>query len=430
LSSYSETLHFLYDLQLFGIKLGLENIRSLCAYLGQPERTFPSIHIAGTNGKGSTAAMIASMLTAAGYRTGLYTSPHLIRFNERIRINGIPISNREIIEYTKALKPQIEKLKSTFFEATTAIAFKYFSDRHVDIAVVETGLGGQWDATNVITPLVSIITNIGIDHTEHLGKTYRAIAFEKAGIIKKNVPCLTGVTVPSAREVLKRVAASKHARLTHAEQASSITIAHTGLEGTTVNANVRRFKSYKNLFLSLAGEHQVCNLRLALLAIGQLERQREFVISPHISSGLSHIQHFSGWRGRLDVLSHHPLVIADVAHNPDGVRTLIAALKKLLLGKCVVVFGVMKDKDYRTMIEEIAPITRFTVAVRPQLDRALDCPSIASEFHRHRSTVLIGESVSGGLAMAYSNVKKNEAVVVTGSHYVVGEAMNGLGITL
>ena len=193
MTSFKHTLQSLYDLQMFGMKVGLQNIWALTDIFGHPELQFPCIHIAGTNGKRSTSSMIASILTASGYRTGLYTSPHLVHFSERIRIDGRAIPEREIVRYTKDMMPAIKKLQATFFEATTAMAFRYFADQSVDIAVIETGLGGRLDATNIVTPLLSVITNIGLDHTEHLGISLFAIAGEKGGIIKPFVPCIVGV---------------------------------------------------------------------------------------------------------------------------------------------------------------------------------------------------------------------------------------------
>ncbi|HLF14725.1 MAG TPA: Mur ligase family protein, partial [Bacteroidota bacterium] len=213
MSPADPSLRFLHGLQGSGIKAGLGNIRVLLLYLGRPERSFPSIHVAGTNGKGSTSAMIAAALTAAGFRTGLYTSPHLIDFTERIRIDGKKIPLRRVSAYTRRLRRTIRAAKATFFEATTAIAFQYFADEGVDVAVIETGLGGRWDSTNVVTPLVSVITSIGMEHREYLGNTLRKIAFEKAGIIKRGVPCVVGNIPVPAMDVIKNRAARLNSRV-------------------------------------------------------------------------------------------------------------------------------------------------------------------------------------------------------------------------
>lgn len=208
-------LSFLYSLQHFGIKMGLENIRALCAELGHPEQRFDSLHIAGTNGKGSTSACLASILRESGYRVGLYTSPHLVRFNERIRINGVMIPDVDLDRWTHQLQPTIESLRATFFEATTAIAFAWFAEQAVDVVVAETGLGGRLDATNVLTPVASLITSIGLDHTEFLGASLESIASEKAGIIKHGIPVFTTVDQPEALEVITNRAQEMQAPLTH-----------------------------------------------------------------------------------------------------------------------------------------------------------------------------------------------------------------------
>ncbi|HEV8538093.1 MAG TPA: folylpolyglutamate synthase/dihydrofolate synthase family protein [Bacteroidota bacterium] len=465
MSRFEKTIQFLYDLQLFGIKVGLKNIRTLCGVLNHPEREFPSIHIAGTNGKGSTASMIASILSASGYRTGLYTSPHLLQFNERIRIDGKQISDEEIGEYTKFLTPAINKMKATFFEATTAIAFKHFADRNIDIAVIETGLGGRLDATNVVTPLLSIITNIGLDHTEYLGSTYAHVAREKGGIIKKGIPCLTATTEPSALKTLERIAKARDSQLFQAETASDVEILESTLRGLKVTIrptaragfrlrlnipsrtprgisappqqsvphSMRDFGSastIRNLILPLPGSHQIPNLQLALLAIQHLKEHMGFnrISSSNIRKGLAKIRRFSGIRGRLDIIRLSPLVIADVAHNPAAVSTLVDVLSHLINRKCLVVFGVMKDKDYLDMARRLAHISRLTIAVQPATDRALASREIARIFRGDHAASTDGGSVAKGLATALRRARDKEPILVTGSHFVVGEAMKHLGV--
>lgn len=423
--SYNETLRFLYDLQLFGIKVGLKNIQSLLSFSGNPERRFPSIHIAGTNGKGSTAAMIASILTASGYKTGLYTSPHLVHFGERIRIDGKRIDEEEIVRYTKLLRPAIERTGATFFEATTAMAFQYFADQHVDVAVIETGLGGRLDATNVLTPLLSIITTIGLDHTEYLGTTLAKIAYEKGGIIKEGVPCLTSVKDSSSLHVLKSTAKSRQTRIIRADMRSTMRISGNSLDGLILEITTDR-KKYTNLKVSLVGEHQSGNARLAILAAEYLRTEHAFDTEKGIRRGLGAVQHFSGLRGRLDVISSSPLVIADVGHNPDGIRTALSALRKICPGKFVTLFGVMKDKDYRGMIREIGAVSRVTVAVQPETERALASSIIAEEFHVLGYKAIDGRRVAEGLAIAKSEARTNEPILVIGSHYVVGETILAL----
>lgn len=429
MSSYNETLQFLYDLQLFGIKVGLRNIRSLVTFLGHPEARFPSIHIAGTNGKGSTAAMIASILTASGYRTGLFTSPHLLHFSERIRIDGRKISEEEIVHYTRILRPSIEKNKATFFEATTAIAFQYFADEHVDVAVIETGLGGRLDATNVVTPLLSIITTIGLDHTEYLGTTLADIAFEKGGIIKRGVPCLTSVKGSSSLNVLKRMAKSKQTTIIHADIQSSRVINNSTLDGLILDITTDR-EIYSNLKVSLIGEHQAGNTQLAVLTAEYLRSMHRFATEKGIRKGLSAIQHYTGLRGRLDIISRAPLIIADVGHNPDGIATAVSALRKMVVGKFVTLFGVMKDKDYRAMIQELSLHSRLTIAVKPQTERALASSEITSCMHQRGDKALDGKGLATGIRLAFQELREGEPLLITGSHYVAGEAMKVFGVSI
>ena len=418
------TLRFLYGLQFFGIKAGLENIRELLEFLGNPERRFPAVHIAGTNGKGSTASMIASILTASGYRTGLYTSPHLIEFSERIRIDGNPIARKEIVRYTHSMRSRIEKIKGTFFEATTAMAFKYFADEKVDVAVIETGLGGRWDATNVITPLVSVITNLGLEHTEYLGSTISRIAFEKGGIIKPGRPCVTGAAQPAAIRRLRAIAKKRHVNLIRADRASSVKIVNRSIDRLEVDLRAQG-SMYRKLAISLAGDHQARNAQLAVLAVRQLRQNRAFrrISEPGIRSGMGSIRRLSGLRGRLELVHEEPWVIADVAHNPDAIATLIDSLRRLVWGNFLTVFGVMRDKDYCGMIRRLAEISRLVVAVRPRTERALEGRTIVENFHAAGTSAIDGGSVARGAGMALRAAGRGEWILVTGSHYVVGELL-------
>jgi len=417
-------LKFLYSLQSFGIKLGLRNIEILLKFAGNPETKFPSVHIAGTNGKGSTSAMIASVLTASGYRVGLYTSPHLVSFNERIRVNGRMISDDDLSKYTNYFKSQITKTKATFFEATTAIAFQYFADQQVDIAIIETGLGGRYDATNVVHPLLSIITTINYDHTEHLGNTLKSIAFEKGGIIKQNTPCITGVTQQEPLSVLKDITREKSAPLIQSQKASSISAFEYDISGLTLSIKTKNFV-YQNLKISLAGEHQSLNARTALVAIEQLQQRCGFskISEATVRAGLGDVQSYSGFHGRLEIVQTDPLLIVDVGHNPDGIQTTITSLRKTLVNKPVVVFGVMKDKDYRLMISYLCKFARVVIAVKPNTERALASTVIVKEFHSHQFPALDGVSVSNGIELAKNIVRKDEAIIVLGSFYVAAEVM-------
>lgn len=429
MSEYSAQLRFLYSLQKFGIKLGLYNIKALLDFCGHPERQYPCVHIAGTNGKGSTAAMIASILTASGYRTGLYTSPHLVTFNERIRIDGEKISDKAVAEYTKSLRRCIKAQNATFFEATTAIAFQYFADSKVDVAVIETGLGGRYDATNVVTPLVSIITSIGLEHTEHLGNTLAKIAYQKGGIIKPGVPCISGVREKTSLRVLEKIAQEKQSQFIQASKCVKVTVVDNALEGITVDVITNRHR-YENLFVSLAGNHQTSNLLLALLAVEHIAARNGFsrISQQSIRQGLKNIRRFSGFCGRLDVLRKSPLIIADAAHNPHGVRAVCRSLKDLICGKVILLFGVMNDKDYCSMIRELHPMVRLAIAVTPAIARALPARVLVEQFHQLKIPAVAVGKISNGVSFALNEVRHNEPILITGSQYILGACMDFLKV--
>lgn len=420
-------LKFLYGLQKFGIKLGLKNIHSLLEELSHPERAYPIIHIAGTNGKGSTASMIASILTASGYRTGLYTSPHLVRFHERIRVDGREVSDEILERSTEILRKAIMKTRSTFFEATTAIALKYFKDAEVDVAVLETGLGGRYDATNAVSPVLSLITTIGFDHTEQLGSTLRKIAFEKGGIIKPRVPCLTAVEDPGALAVLKAIAREKNSRLILAGDRSALSITGETIEGFRAHL-LTPAGQYRDLSLPLAGEYQGMNLRLAVMAAEELRDRCGFtrIGRESIERGLRDIRLNTGLRGRMEVLSRRPCIILDVAHNPEGIRAALSSLRRLLPRPAVVVFGVMKDKDISAMTAHFRDTAGLIIAVAPKGERALASASVLQAFREQGIPAVDGKTVRRGLALGLREASLGEPLLIIGSHYVAGEALSFL----
>ena len=421
-SSSHATLEYLYGLQKFGIKLGLHNIRAILRSLGHPEKRFPSVHIAGTNGKGSTSSMIASVLTAAGYRVGLYTSPHLIRFNERIRINGKMISNADLVRYTERVRSAVEKNRATFFEVTTAIAFQYFADRAVDIAVIETGLGGRFDATNTITPLVSVITSISKDHTQQLGNTIAAIAAEKGGIIKRRVPCVYGGGNVVAKKVLRTIAAAKQSRFIARRECTAILDAAGGIDGERLTLLTGR-AWYEDIYLSLPGAYQRENYATAILALEILGAKGFLVNAAALRGGMGNIARFTGLRGRCECLRREPMMLLDVAHNPDALTRLVASLGAVPYTKLRVVFGVMKDKDYRSMAALLAPLDPIVYVAAPAIERALSASVLTHVLAVKGVRAFAHDSVEAALNAAVEDQKKGEVVLIAGSHYVAGEAM-------
>jgi dihydrofolate synthase/folylpolyglutamate synthase len=403
------------------MKFGLRGIRRLLRSVGDPHRRFTAIHIAGTNGKGSTASMIAAMLTAGGYKTGLYTSPHVVDFAERIRIDGKPISKRQVVRLMKKLRPVVRQNQTTFFETVTALAFLHFAKQEVEIAVVETGLGGRLDATNVVRPVISVITSIGLEHTEILGRTVREIAFEKAGIIKKKIPCITGVTSPAALNVIERVAREQRSELKTVS--AFLRVKSATLDGTRLDVSFERVH-LNGVTISLPGIHQAQNAALALAVVGLVNRSSKFDVSPEtIRHGLKNIQLLSGLQGRLSVLSRQPLIIGDVAHNPDAVAALVASLQQLHVEKVILVFGVSKDKDYMKMIHLLKPITEMSVVVAAKTERSRDVWDLTRAFAKEGILSIPKRTVRGGMQRAQELARPGVAVLITGSHFVVGEAM-------
>ncbi len=413
--THKHTLDFLYGLQTRGMKFGLANITSLLEAAGNPHTKFPAIHVAGTNGKGSTSAFLSSILMEHGLRTGLYTSPHLVRFTERIRINGTEMPVHRLVSYARRLRPVIEAVGATFFEATTAICFLYFADEKIDIGVIETGMGGRLDSTNVIIPLVSVITNISLEHREYLGNTLSAIAREKGGIIKEGVPCVTGEQ--SALGVLRSIAARRRSPLSTARR---VTASPTGRSG--------RISWTSGVFgkvtarPGLRGSYQRENVRLAIAALEAVAR-RGFprrITRTAVEKGIRNVVVNTGMRGRFERIGK--TVLLDVAHNPAGMRTLARAIREEKFRISSVVFGVLKEKEVAPMIEALRSVAPMVVAVAPKSERARP----VDEIRIDSIPATTASSVGSGLSYALRHNGEGEVILVTGSHYVVGEALEWL----
>lgn len=385
---FMDYLKWLYGLEFFGIKLGLDNITELLRRLGNPHKGMKFIHIAGTNGKGSVTAMIYSILKEAGYNVGMYTSPHLVKFNERIKADKKCITDEEMEAYAKRIYKDANELRCTFFEATTAIAFLYFAEKNVDFVSLEVGMGGRLDATNVVTPLASIITNIGLEHTEYLGRTIKAIAAEKAGIIKEGVPVVTAATGEALR-VIREAAKRKNCRL------------------YTVNDPCR----YET---SMIGDFQKINSAVAVKSIEVLnEFYRMRITGEQIRKGLMKVY----WPGRMDFRGN---VLFDCAHNLYGMRALKNEVKKLKYRKLILLTGMLKDKKYPEMLGEIVPLADKVIITRPGTKRAAEPEELAKYAAGKVETI---EDVGKAFERAKSLAGKEDLLVVTGSIYLVGNVM-------
>jgi len=423
---YIEVINYLYSLQRFGIKLGLQNIEKLLKLFQNPEKDFISVHIAGTNGKGSTSSFIASILKASGYKVGLYTSPHLVDFTERIRVDGIPISREKVVEYVKSLQNEIDLLKATFFEVTTAIAFKHFADEKVDFAVIEVGLGGRLDSTNIILPAVSVITTVSYDHMNILGDTIEEIAFEKAGIIKEGIPCITGCD-GKALEVIRKVANEKNSKLIVADEISKITFKESDEYKVKFDLSTGK-NHYVDLVAGVPGKFQTRNAQLAVLTFELLSDLGFVNYKPeNLYEGLLKVKEFSGLRARLEVLkplsNYHqkPKIVIDVAHNYPAINQLVTELEVFKRNRLLLLFGVMRDKEYEKMIKKLSEVTDFAVATQPKIGRALDAKMISEIFKQNGvNSVYIYDS-DKAFDFIVNESKEGDLILVTGSHYLAGE---------
>ncbi len=413
MKEYSQILDYLYGLEKFGMVFGLENITWLLGLIGNPQDSLKTVHIAGTNGKGSVASMLSEILKTAGYVTGMYTSPHLISFTERITVNGDYIPEAEVAGLTEYIKERMDKEERprplTFFDFTTALAFEYFKRKGVAIAVVETGLGGRLDSTNVLRPLVTVITNVALDHQEYLGNTIKEIAQEKAGVVKEHVPVVTGAKGESL-DIIKAAAVNtalyaldKH--FTYKKKSEQL-MWYRGIRMT-----------YDDLSVALRGDHQLFNAALALCALEILSPAGFPVKEYAVRKGLASVQ----WPARLELVRKpgKPLVLIDGAHNPDGVGTLVSYLKSHFVNrKKILVFGVMKDKDFKEMLQELLPVVHQVILTRPEIDRA----ALPTDVARYAPGALIAASVKEAVDRANAIADEHDLIIITGSFYTVGEA--------
>jgi dihydrofolate synthase/folylpolyglutamate synthase len=420
---YRETIDYLYGLQKHGIKLGLDTPRKLLSAFGNPQDSFRSVHISGTNGKGSTAAMLSAMLTRAGKRTGLFTSPHLVSFTERIRIDSVEITEEEVIALAEEIRGKTEGLSPTFFEVVTALGFVYFKRKGVDWAVVETGMGGRLDATNVIRPEATIITRIALDHREFLGGSIREIAGEKAGIIKDGVPVVTAPQEPEVMEVIKRVAEEKGSPVYAAGRDFSFTVRAEEPFGVRFGYQSETL-SLPEVALALPGAYQALNASLAIKAF-ELVSDGVPKAGDIIKEALRAIR----WPGRLELVAEDPPVVIDGAHNPSAAEALASTLRAGLLRdgqKMVLVMGIMADKDLEGIMRPLLPLAGEVIFTAPDYGRAAPPEELARRAEALGFRAKTAPSVREALRAARAF---NSLVLITGSFYTIGEAKEALGST-
>jgi len=426
---YAQTLQYLYDHLPMYSRIGdaayrkdLFNTIELCKYLGNPQTRFPSIHIAGTNGKGSTSHMLAAIFQKAGYKTGLYTSPHLQDFRERIRVNGEMIREDAVVDFVARIRLLSEEIKPSFFEVTVAMAFDYFARQRVDIAIIEVGLGGRLDSTNIITPELSVITQIGYDHMHMLGDTLPLIAFEKAGIIKKGVPVVIGEHNPETAPVFGRKAREEDAPLSFADKHRFVSdwkqVQHRLVaEVTTIPSNDKEYFD-----LDLPGIYQTKNLITVLEAIHILIGKGWKITPQHIHEALKHVKRLTGLHGRWEIIQEHPTIVLDVAHNEDGIRQLVRQIELTDHEALHIVIGMVKDKAIDKVLE-LLPVQANYYFTRARIPRALPEDQLAIQA---RDRGLKGDAyvtVIDALKAARAHAQPKDLILVCGSVFVVGEVV-------
>jgi dihydrofolate synthase/folylpolyglutamate synthase len=427
--NYQQTIDYLFTrLPMFSrigaaaYKADLHNTITLCASLGDPQNRFKSIHIAGTNGKGSVSHMLAAVLQTAGYKTGLYTSPHLKDFRERIKVNGEMISKNAVVDFTEKIKPLIDEIEPSFFEITVAMAFDYFVKEDIDIAVIETGLGGRLDSTNVVTPEVSIITNIGWDHMNILGDSLEKIAIEKAGIIKPGIPVVIGETIPETKPVFEQIAAERKAPLSFAAEKRQAVSWHYDHHLLTVEVAEQHKTDHDLYTLDLPGIYQRKNLVTVLEACAVLNGKGWRTDHDTVRKAIKQVKKLTGLHGRWETIHTSPLVILDVAHNVDGMRQLIQQVEITDHHELHLVIGMVKDKQVEEVLQ-LLPRQAHYYFTKAQIPRALPEQELAK---RAAEAGLEGNTypdVNTAIKAAREKANERDMIIVCGSVFLVGEVV-------
>jgi dihydrofolate synthase / folylpolyglutamate synthase len=428
--NYQQTIQYLYEqLPVFhrigpaAYKPDIGNITALCEMLGQPHKKFSSIHIAGTNGKGSVSHMLASILQSAGYKTGLHTSPHLKDYRERFRINGKMILKSEVIDFVRTWKNEFSTLKPSFFEMSVALAFDHFANHHVDIAVIETGMGGRLDSTNILMPEACVITNIGWDHMMFLGDTLEKIALEKAGIIKPGVPVIVGESTPETKKVFLARASCRKSPLYFAGKYYTIEKAgHNRAFGSYYKVFEDGEQLYDRLFCPLGGDYQQPNILTTLKTVDVLREKGFAITKEHVLDGIADVIRQTKLKGRWQVLARNPLTIADIGHNKDGIALILKQIERTPQDHLHFVLGMVNDKDIENILSML-PKNATYYFCRPDIPRGLDVKILAD---RAKQAGLNGNSFDS-VSLAYSAAKqkagKKDLIFVGGSTFVVAEVV-------
>ncbi len=424
--TYDEAIEYIHGTMKFGSKLGLHNIGTLLGLMGNPQKKLRFVHIAGTNGKGSTAAFIANILMEAGLRTGIYTSPFIQRFTERIRIGNDEITRDELAEITAFVKSNVDRMLAmgenhpTEFEIVTAVAFEYYYRKECDIVVLEVGLGGRFDSTNIIdTPELAVITTISYDHTDRLGKTLPEIAFEKAGIIKPGGDVVIYGQSREVEQVFEKACAERGARL-YMTNFSDVESHEFGIDGQVFSIG-----GYDRLKIGLLGAHQINNAAVAVRSTEILKRKGFKITDEALRRGLANTK----WPGRLEVLGKDPVFLVDGAHNPEGAAVLRRALDEYFPGRPItLIMGVLSDKDYLSMMEAVLPVCRRLIAVTSNSPRALPASDLARAAGSYCNNIQISDTIENAIRASLESTEPDEVICAFGSLYYIGAVRDYFGL--
>lgn len=419
-NQYDQALKFLYSLERFGILLGLDNIETLLAQIGNPQLKFRSVHVAGSNGKGSTSSFITNILSQAGYKTALYTSPHLNDFRERVRIDGRLVSKDSLVRSTARIRELYNPQRTTFFEFTTAVAFECIAEAEPDIAIIEVGLGGRLDATNTISPLVSVITDISLEHEDYLGRGLAAVAGEKAGIIKKNTPVVTGATRKIPFQVISEKASELRAPLR---------LFGRDFSGKRLGPASFNFSSptlfMENIDLGMRGAHQMKNASTAIATVQELMAKGFNITEENIREAISRTR----FPGRFELVRRSPDVIIDGAHTPEGARLLRSAVRSNYPDqRTLLLFGALRDKNYEKLAGILAPIADVVMCVAPQSDRSLGSQDMADIFTGLGLNSFFAETIEEGFVRLLEMSGENDLILAAGSLYMIGPVRKLCGL--
>lgn len=424
---YQQTINYLFTkLPMFSkigsaaYKANLNNTIALAQFLHHPQNSFITIHVAGTNGKGSVSHMLAAILQQAGYKTGLYTSPHLQDFRERIKVNGKLCSQDFVVQFTEKLKPLIETVQPSFFEITVAMAFSYFKEQQVDVAVIETGLGGRLDSTNIINPILSIITNIGYDHVQILGNTLPQIAFEKAGIIKKETPVVIGEIHEETKEVFITKAKQENAPIFFAEECYQY-IHHQLINHRLSVTYLHKANNHqKTIVTDLGGIYQIKNIATVLTAVEKLQQLQFNITQNTIEQALQKVIPLTGLHGRWQILQTNPIIIADVAHNAHGMQQVLRQLQQLQYNRLHIILGMVKDKDVAAVLQ-LLPANATYYFTQANIPRALNKEELQQAANTFNLRGNVFNNVNMAIENAVNQTEPNDLILICGSVFLVGE---------